>query len=772
MLQSLNVEASGLSELDPLQQKLVQKLKGQERLLLVLDDVWEADNLNIHSWNLLIAPLCNRSADAKIIMTTRTRKVSEMVPISSTYDLGFLSDEDTLELLDTITLVSCGKWISLPPLGQLPSLRSLYVSGACAVEYIGSEFFSGGFPQLEKLTLGKMDNWKSWCGAQEGECPKLKKLSIESSPNLESLSLINLGALEDISISWCARLPYMSGNFLELLHLQHAQTIKISKNFKVWCIQRAPPLDDKTHLYLEDVGQPVAEHVLGMFSHICRLTVKRCRNLTSLPLGNQSALESVEISDCRKLRITSVSPQLWQLPSLQRINLHRIHGAESIKIVRESYAEFTNVDQRVASFLLKELSRMIRRLIIIRCTNLTSLPWTELTTLQYLRIRDCPWFRLPDAEQFPPTLQVLCIYGNACEREQCSRHQHFQRLKQVQQCSYKKGGDCNLYLVFRNVHDASETADFCSKICMEIHTLEIEWDCCTNGRFIVVDSVAEEVLGKLYHPLGEFWYKIRSLNKLVIRGYTGSSFASSLWDRRRLHSLYSVTLQQCSKCEILRPLSQLSSLKELLVEGPSSLESFTQDYDISERGWQKTQTRIAFPSLQKLEVHNMPVWKKWLGTKEGDFPRLRKLVLKHCPKLRALPRLPPRLKELELEACAELASLSIFDFPDNAKLPLSATKGTPPILRHMSLTNCPLLIALCEGNPRILAGIPNILIDGVRHRSALWKKLLACNVLCSSELQSLCTKRLLLRLFPSNMVESLLSFSVDARKSLSIHYLY
>ncbi|MQL72329.1 hypothetical protein Taro_004665 [Colocasia esculenta] len=98
MLQSLNVEDSGLSELDPLQRKLLQKLKGQGRLLLVLDDVWEADNLNIHSWNVLIAPLRNRSADTKIIMTTRSRKVSEMVSRNSTYDLAFLSDEDTLNL--------------------------------------------------------------------------------------------------------------------------------------------------------------------------------------------------------------------------------------------------------------------------------------------------------------------------------------------------------------------------------------------------------------------------------------------------------------------------------------------------------------------------------------------------------------------------------------------------------------------------------------------------------------------------------------------------
>ncbi|MQM13630.1 hypothetical protein Taro_046553 [Colocasia esculenta] len=594
--------------------------------------------------------------------------------------------------LDTITLVGCGKWISLPPLGQLPSLRSLYVSGACAVEYIGSEFFSGGFPQLEKLTLGKMDNWKSWCGAQEGECPKLKKLSIEGSPNLESLSLINLGALEDISISWCARLNYKSGNFLELLNLQHVHTIKISKNFKVWCIQHAPPLDDKTHLYLEDAGQLEAEHVLGVFSHISRLTVKRCRDFTYLPLGNQSALESVEISDCPNLRITSVSRRLWQLPSLQIIDVHWIHGAERIKVARESYAEFTNVDQLVASFFLKGLSHMIRRLIIIGCANLTSLPWTYLTSLEYLRIHECPWFRLSGAEQLPPTLQVLCIWGNSCVREQCSRHQHFQRLKQVQQRPYKQGADQNLYLVFRNVHDACEAADFCSKTCMQIHTLEIEWDCCTNDRFKVVDSVAEEVLGKLYHPLGAFWDMIGNLDKLVIQGYNGSRFASSFWDHR-LHGLSSVTLQQCSNCEILPPLSQLRSLKELFVEGASSLETFAQDYDISEQGWQETQTRIAFPRLQNLEFHNMPVWKEWLGTKEGDFPLLRKLILKHCPKLRELPNLPPRLKELELEACDELTSLSIFDSPDHAtrliclkpltRPSLPATEGTTPIFLRL-----------------------------------------------------------------------------------------
>ncbi|MQM14352.1 hypothetical protein Taro_047282 [Colocasia esculenta] len=927
MLKSLNVEASGFSELDPLQRKLLQRLKGQGRLLLVLDDVWEADNLNIHGWNLLTAPLRNRSAGTNIIMTTRSRKVPEMVSRNSTYDLSFLSDEDTLELFMLHAFEEhCGNWASLPPLGQLPSLKSLYVSEAGAVEYIGGEFFSGGFPQLEELTLEDMYNWKSWCGAQEGDCPKLKKLSISSCENLESLSLINLGAVEDISISRCPKLRFMPGHSLELSHLQRAQTIRIQGIYKVWSIEAhfspAAPLEDEQRLYLEDVGQREAEYMLGLCFHICRLTVRRCLNLTSLPLGNLITLEYVEISECPELRITSVSPQLQQVPSLQKI-----HNAEHITVLfRESHLQLENVDQLVASFLLKELSHMIcrlaitrcanltslplleltalkylkisecnqlqlssgslqlpqsssmlklkiqckreaeyvrvlfspggteapetscleltnvdklealfflnefshmihrltitqcanltslplteltalkyleisecnqfqlssgslqlpqsssmlemkikcicgaeyirvlfspggtealetscleltnvdqlevlfllnefshmiHRLTITRCANLTSLPWTDLTTIECLTVSECSMFQLLDAKQLPSTLQVLCIYGNPYETEQCGRHQHFQRLKQVQQCSDKEGGERNLYLVFRNVHDASAASKFCSMDFTKIHTLDIEWDCCTNDSSNVTHRVAQEVLFNLYSLC-------ISSQKLVIRGYIDSGFTSwyAICFSKKLRTdffrsrLSSVSLLQWSKCEILPPLGQVSSLKELYVKGASSLKIFMQDYDdMFEEGWQETQTRIAFPELQKLEFHDMPVWKGWLGTREGDFPRLRKLILKHCPKLRALPHLPPSLEEFELEACDELTSLSASDSPNRTnslrsskpfrRLSLSTSKGTSPILQHMSLTNCPLLLAWCEGNPRILVDIPNLLIDGVR----------------------------------------------------------
>ncbi|MQM20794.1 hypothetical protein Taro_053821 [Colocasia esculenta] len=994
--ESLNVEDSGLSELDPLHQKLLQRLSGKERFLLVLDDVWEVDNLNPNNWNLLTAPLRSRPADTKIIMTTRSRKVSEMALRTLTHDLGFLSDEDTLELMEhlrvldlggvrldrlpesiaslkhlrylrisnvvdelpesvgsmyhlqtldsrgvrelpnsmsnllnlrhlilhssdaieypmgigkltnlrtvpsfyaspkhnraklgelkdlnnirgkfaikglenladvneakkayldkkrnisslslewdpkadswhsdqevleslqpsvklgslkivgfkgpsypswlgdgsfsrlgTIKLEHCENWTFLPPLGHLPSLRSLNIAEARAVEYIGSEFFSGGFPQLEELTLREMSNWKSWCGAQIRECPKLKKLSITRCENLESLSLINLGAVEYLYISSCPRLRCMPGHSLELSHFLCVQTIKIRRIYQVGLIDAAhfspaAPSKDQPCLQLEDVGQREAEYILGMCSHICQLTVKRCSNLTSLPFGfsllirrltitecanltslawtdpsfsrlrniklehcekwislpplgqlpslkslyisearaveyigteffsggfpqleeltlkylykwkswcgaqkeecrrlkklsieccenleclsliNLGAVVNISISRCPKLRcMPGHSLELSHLPCVQKIKIQDIYQVGLIDAVHFSPAapledqpclQLEDVGRREAEYILGMcshicrltvkrcsnltslpfgFSNMICQLTITECANLASLPWTDLITLEYLRISDCPLFRLLDAKQLPPTLQVLCIYENPHHTEQCSNG---------------GGGERNLYLMFHNVHDASVALKFCCMNFTKIHCLDIEWDCCNNDWFNVTDAITEEVLSNFYSLCF-------SSKKLVFRG--SENFLSKKLCSDFLHSrLSSVSLLQCSTCEILPALCKLPFLEVLYVGGASNLENVVLDslssYDqMTEREWQATYTSIAFPHLQKLEFHDMPVWKEWLGAKEGDFPFLWKLVLEHCPRLRALPHLPPGLKELYLEDCEELRS--------------------------------------------------------------------------------------------------------------------
>ncbi|MQL83221.1 hypothetical protein Taro_015718 [Colocasia esculenta] len=352
----------------------------------------------------------------------------------------------------------------------------------------------------------------------------------------------------------------MPGHSLELSHFPCVQTIKIQDIYQVGLIDAAhlstaaPVEDQPPCLQLEAVGRREAEYILGMCSHICRLTVKRCSNLTSLPFG---------------------------------------------------------------------FSLLIRRLTITECANLTSLPWTDLITLEYLRISDCPLFRLLDAKQLPPTLQVLCIYENPHHTEQCSNG---------------GGGERNLYLVLRNVHDAIAALKFCFMNFTKIHSLDVEWDCfpddwshvteavCTNDWSHVTDAVCtnvwSHVIGDVMKEvLSNFYSLCISSKKLVIRG-SDNFFSKKLFSDFLHSGLSSVSLLQCSTCEILPALRQLPFLEELCVGGATSLEnvvldSLSSDDQISEQEWQATYTSIAFPRLQKLEFHDMPVWKEWVGTKEG-----------------------------------------------------------------------------------------------------------------------------------------------------------
>ncbi|KAL0906217.1 hypothetical protein M5K25_024691 [Dendrobium thyrsiflorum] len=94
-----------------------------------------------------------------------------------------------------------------PPLGQLPSLRILYIAGGNAVKSIGPEFLGGGvvaarsenkiaFPLLQLLTIHRMENLHEWFfsydedndGSQELVLfPRLHELIIIDCPKLRSL---------------------------------------------------------------------------------------------------------------------------------------------------------------------------------------------------------------------------------------------------------------------------------------------------------------------------------------------------------------------------------------------------------------------------------------------------------------------------------------------------------------------------------------------------------------------------------------------------------
>ncbi|KAJ0860257.1 putative virus X resistance protein-like, coiled-coil [Helianthus annuus] len=104
--------------------------------------------------------------------------------------------------LKHVSIRGCKRCTSLPPLGQLPSLKKLVIEGLYGVEAVGSELFGTGqaFPSLEILCFDNMHGWKKWSGVV---FPRLQNLEIKDCPNLVEVTLEALPSLNVLILRMC-----------------------------------------------------------------------------------------------------------------------------------------------------------------------------------------------------------------------------------------------------------------------------------------------------------------------------------------------------------------------------------------------------------------------------------------------------------------------------------------------------------------------------------------------------------------------------------------
>jgi hypothetical protein len=85
-----------------------------------------------------------------------------------------------------LRIENCKKCTSLPPVGQLPSLKKLFISGMASVKDVGVDFYGEGslqpFRSLVTLRFKDMVEWEKW--SPNGEFPNLRELSISNCPKL------------------------------------------------------------------------------------------------------------------------------------------------------------------------------------------------------------------------------------------------------------------------------------------------------------------------------------------------------------------------------------------------------------------------------------------------------------------------------------------------------------------------------------------------------------------------------------------------------------
>ncbi|PNY07472.1 CC-NBS-LRR resistance protein [Trifolium pratense] len=214
--------------------------------------------------------------------------------------------------LVSLKVKSCRLCSHLPALGQLPSLKELYISHCDGIKIIGEEIYDNDstsipFMSLEVLKFENMDNWEEWLWL-EG-FPLLKVISIYNCPELKRVLPQHLPSLQNLYIAECNKLEEclcLEGSpFLKTLSIRHCSKLK-----------RALP-----------------QHLPSLQ----KLTIYNCEMMeASIPKGG-SILE-LDLQKCDRIFVNGLSTCLKKFVLLQN-----------------RYTEFTEEQNLVKCTILEEL---------------------------------------------------------------------------------------------------------------------------------------------------------------------------------------------------------------------------------------------------------------------------------------------------------------------------------------------------------------------------------------------------------------------------------
>ena len=219
IIESIDGSACNLSELDPLQQCLQEKLRGR-KFLLVLDDVW---NEYHDKWNGLKEVLRCGSNGSKVIVTTRIENVALMMATLPIHHIGCLSENDSWSLF---TRCAFG-------MGRLKERSEL--------ESIGKEIVKkcGGVPLAIK-TLGSLMSLKS----TESEWLSVKESQIWELPEGEH------SILPALRLSYHYLPPHLRQCFAFCCIFPKDHVLEMDKLIQLWMANGFIPFKESLEIFL------------------------------------------------------------------------------------------------------------------------------------------------------------------------------------------------------------------------------------------------------------------------------------------------------------------------------------------------------------------------------------------------------------------------------------------------------------------------------------------------------------------------------------------
>nr|POF18740.1 putative disease resistance rpp13-like protein 1 [Quercus suber] len=356
----------------------------------------------------------------------------------------WLSDPSFSNMVE-VRIDRCGKCMSLPAIGQLPSLKYLIIERMARVQSVGPEFYGEGylkpFRSLETLRFEDMEEWKDWipCGVEYEEFPCLRELSISRCPKLQGKLPRHLPLLETFSIHECEKLVVSIPSLPILRKFEivgckevNRSTIELSllksmvlsiSDLKILTEEFMPGSAQVETLVINDcmklrslwqdrfmsletldiISCPSLLNINCLTSRVKALKIESCGALKSLPISDCTCLEYATIKNCNSLTFISRG----QLPPTLK-NL-KIEFCENLQLVVDMEGEASSSLENLNSNNSNSYGSLLEHLEITYCPSLKCL-WALPTTLKYLDIRGCSDLTfLSSSDQLPTALKRLVV---------------------------------------------------------------------------------------------------------------------------------------------------------------------------------------------------------------------------------------------------------------------------------------------------------------------------------------------------------------------------
>ncbi|XP_058729596.1 putative disease resistance RPP13-like protein 1 isoform X2 [Vicia villosa] len=667
-LSSLILESHNAKGDDTIYQNLLllslQQILNTSKFLLVLDDVWDTKSVD---WIRLMDTFNAGEMGSKIIITTRDERVARsMQTIPSVYYLRPLESED------------CWSLFARYAFGTYHGQQRSYL------EKIGRKIAKkcDGLPlaaiEFGAILYGKLslDDWDCVLESNiwESTNPKVHA-ALESSYHfllppikrcfaycsifpkkyiLEKKMVVQLWIAEDLVDSFAGQESWKVGEeYFDVL---------VSKSL----IQRRSTEDKEANFEMHNLVHDLATMVSSPYcirlgEHYVH---EKVRNL-SYNRGLYDSFDKFDKFDklygLKYLRTFLALPLLKQslccflsnkvvhdlLPTMKQLRVLSLSNYKSITEVPKSigdllYLQYLNLSHTNIERLPSETCNLhnLQFLLLAGCKRLSELPkdMGKLVNLHHLDVSDTALRQFPVQIAKLENLQTLSDFV-------VSKHNDGLKVAELGKFSHLYGKLSISQL--QNVNNLFEVDQANIKMKEEIDELSLEWDCDS----IVPNSQIKSVVLEHLRPS-------TNLKSLTIKGCGGISFPNWLGDFSFRNMVY-LKISNCDDCLWLPPLGQLENLKELSIEGMSSVQTIgIEFYGSDDSSFQP------FPSLEILHFKDMQEWDKWNITGEDasqeSLSVLRSLKIWDCNELESFPPgglATPNLNYFAVWKCEKLPSL-------------------------------------------------------------------------------------------------------------------